>query len=217
MTDFLWISILLPFITGLFCFKRFDTSLKLFYLYVLYGTVNEVVTFILRRFGLDNTMPFIHLYQIVTFPILVLFYSNLIYKKTLTRFSIVLISIFELFNLINLVFIQSIYEYPNFTRTIATFVVIVLCIWYFYRVMVEAKIMSLWDEPLIWINGALLIYYSGNLFFTVLFNLILEYSREFSKITVVSFSVILTLFYVLVTIGFSKAGGKMIKTSGRIV
>ncbi|WP_303923568.1 hypothetical protein [Draconibacterium sediminis] len=83
--------------------------------------------------------------------------------------------------------------------------------------MVEAKIMSLWDEPLIWINGALLIYYSGNLFFTVLFNLILEYSREFSKITVVSFSVILTLFYVLVTIGFSKAGGKMIKTSGRIV
>jgi len=217
LTDFLWISILLPFITGLFCFKRFDTSLKLFYLYVLYGTVNEVVTFILRRFGLDNTMPFIHLYQIVTFPILVLFYSNLIYKKTLTRFSIVLISIFELFNLINLVFIQSIYEYPNFTRTIATFVVIVLCIWYFYRVMVEAKIMSLWDEPLIWINGALLIYYSGNLFFTVLFNLILEYSREFSKITVVSFSVILTLFYVLVTIGFSKAGGKMIKTSGRIV
>lgn len=217
MTDFLWISILLPFITGLFCFKRFDTSLKLFYLYVLYGTVNEVVTFILRRFGLDNTMPFIHLYQIVTFPILVLFYSSLIYKKTLTRFSIVLISIFELFNLINLVFIQSIYEYPNFTRTIATFVVIVLCIWYFYRVMVEAKIMSLWDEPLIWINGALLIYYSGNLFFTVLFNLILEYSREFSKITVVSFSVILTLFYVLVTIGFSKAGGKMIKTSGRIV
>lgn len=217
MTDFLWISILLPFITGLFCFKRFDTSLKLFYLYVLYGTVNEVVTFILRRFGLDNTMPFIHLYQIVTFPILVLFYSSLIYKKTLTRFSIVLISIFELFNLINLVFFQSIYEYPNFTRTIATFVVIVLCIWYFYRVMVEAKIMSLWDEPLIWINGALLIYYSGNLFFTVLFNLILEYSREFSKITVVSFSVILTLFYVLVTIGFSKAGGKMIKTSGRIV
>ncbi len=217
MTDFLWISILLPFITGLFCFKRFDTSLKLFYLYVLYGTVNELVTFILRRFGLDNTMPFIHLYQIVTFPILVLFYSSLIYKKTLTRFSIVLISIFELFNLINLVFIQSIYEYPNFTRTIATFVVIVLCIWYFYRVMVEAKIMSLWDEPLIWINGALLIYYSGNLFFTVLFNLILEYSREFSKITVVSFSVILTLFYVLVTIGFSKAGGKMIKTSGRIV
>ena len=217
MTDFLWISILLPFITGLFCFKRFDTSLKLFYLYVLYGTVNEVVTFILRRFGLDNTMPFIHLYQIVTFPILVLFYSSLIYKKTLTRFSIVLISIFELFNLINLLFIQSIYEYPNFTRTIATFVVIVLCIWYFYRVMVEAKIMSLWDEPLIWINGALLIYYSGNLFFTVLFNLILEYSREYSKITVVSFSVILTLFYVLVTIGFSKAGGKMIKTSGRIV
>jgi hypothetical protein len=72
--------------------------------------------------------------------------------------------------------------------------------------MVEAKIMSLWDEATIWINGALLIYYSGNLFFTVLFNVILEYSREFSKITVISFSVILALFYALVTVGFWKAG-----------
>lgn len=206
LTDFLWVSILLPFTTGLFYFKRFDTSIKLFYLYVLYGTVNEVVTFVLRHLGLNNTMPFIHLYQMVTFPILVLFYSNLIFKKAVSRFSIVLISIFEFYNFINLTFIQSIYEYPDITRTIATFVVIVLCIWYFYRVMVEAKIMSLWDEATIWINGALLVYYSGNLFFTVLFNVILEYSREFSKLTVISFSVILALFYALVTVGFWKAG-----------
>lgn len=210
LTDFLWVSILLPFFTGLIYFKRFNTSLKLFYMYVAYGTVNEIVIFVLRYYGLSNTMPFINLYQIITFPILVLFYSNLICKRALTRFSIILISLFELYNFINLVFIQSIYDYPNITRTIATFMVIVLCIWYFYRVMVEADIISLWDEPTIWINGALLIYYSGNLFFTVLFNLILEYSREYSKLTVFSFSLIVALFYVLVTIGFWKGGRRSV-------
>jgi hypothetical protein len=62
------------------------------------------------------------------------------------------------------------------------------------------------DEPFIWINTAILIYYTGTLFFYILFNLILEYSREFSKITVYYFSILNALFYILIAIGFLKAG-----------
>ncbi len=71
--------------------------------------------------------------------------------------------------------------------------------------MLEAKIMKLADEPLIWINTALLIYFTGNLFFYILFNVILEASRAFSKITVQYYSGLMALFYILIAIGFFKA------------
>lgn len=70
--------------------------------------------------------------------------------------------------------------------------------------MIEANIKNLWNVPYIWINTGILIYYSGNLFHTILFNIILEYSREFSKLTVVYFNVLNALFYILIAIGFLK-------------
>ncbi len=71
--------------------------------------------------------------------------------------------------------------------------------------MVEAQIKKLANEPLIWINTAILIYFSANLFFYALFNLILEYSVKFSRITVIYLSVVNGVFYVLIAIGFLKA------------
>jgi len=205
-SDFRWVPIFLPFVLGLVFFRRFERSLKIFYLYIAYGTLNEVVTWILISFGLKNTMPLINLYQMVTIPILGIFYIEIINNKIFRKLLISLIIAFEIFTIINLLFLQGISEYPLIPRTIATFIVIILTIIYFYNVMIEAKIISLWNEPLIWINCALLISYSGNLFFTVLFNLILEYSREFSKLTVNYFSIIMILFYILISIGFWKAG-----------
>ncbi|WP_163323045.1 hypothetical protein [Draconibacterium mangrovi] len=71
--------------------------------------------------------------------------------------------------------------------------------------MTEARILNLWKEPLIFLNLAVLIYYAGNLFYSLLFNLILDYSREFAKITNYYFVGLNTLFYILVAIGFWKS------------
>lgn len=70
--------------------------------------------------------------------------------------------------------------------------------------MTEANIERLGQEPLIYINIAVLIYYSGNLFFSLLFNLLLEYSKEFSKLTTYYYVAIVTLFYILIAIAFWK-------------
>ncbi len=70
--------------------------------------------------------------------------------------------------------------------------------------MVDAKIGQLSKESLIWINTGILIYYSGNLFYYILFNLFLDYSHEFLKsigIYVISLN---ALFYILIAIGFWK-------------
>ena len=68
--------------------------------------------------------------------------------------------------------------------------------------MVEAKIRNLSKEPLIWVNTAILIYYTGNLFYYILFDLFLDYSHEFLKSIGVYFFTLNTLFYILIAIGF---------------
>lgn len=72
--------------------------------------------------------------------------------------------------------------------------------------MDEAKIENLWKEPTVFVNVAVLVYYSGNLFFSLLFNVILEYSRAFSKMTVVYYSILNALFYFLIAYSFMLAG-----------
>lgn len=214
LVDIYWISILIPFGLGLLHFKRFEKSFKMLFLYVAYGTLNEIVTRVLMYSGVKNTMPLIHVYQMISFAILAFFFVSILNGKKMRTILVFTVVLFELFGITNLLFFQSIQDYPQLPRTIVTFFVIILSMIYFYKVMVEASILKLRKEPLVWINAALLIYYSSNLFFTVLFKLILEYSREFSKLTTFYFSINLTLFYILIAIGFWKAGRQnTVKTS----
>jgi hypothetical protein len=48
----------------------------------------------------------------------------------------------------------------------------------------------------------MLIYYTGNLFYYILFNLFLDYSPEFLKSIGVYFYVLNALFYILIAVGF---------------
>jgi hypothetical protein len=110
--------------------------------------------------------------------------------------------LYELYFLINSFFIRGIFEYPAMARAISIIIIVLFSILYFYKTMVEAKISSLFDEPQIWINAAILIYFSGNLFFHILFNVIFENSPEFGKLTFFYLRILNAIFYVLIAVGF---------------
>lgn len=167
---------------------------------------NEIAVFIARHaFDVKNTMPFSNIYLIATFLLLGLFYYTTLKGLYIRKVLWLIVLVFEVYFLINLIFLQNIFEYPVFARSIGTIVIVSFSIAFFYKTMIEAKIKNLWNEPLIWINSSILIWYSGNLFFTILFNLILEYSRAFSKITMFYFSFLYLIFYGLIAVGFLKA------------
>lgn len=202
-----WTPILIPFIVGLYRFSKFNKALKLLFVFVCYGTANEVVGLIWRNvLDAKNTMPSKHLYLMVSFLLMALFYIKILRSIISRRTGIGIILLFEIYCILNLIFVQTIWQYPAMPNTIGKLVLITFSILLFYKIMLDAEIKSLWKEPLVFINIAVLIYYSGNLFFSLLFQYILEYSREFSKLTVVYFSLLNALFYILIAIGFWKAG-----------
>jgi hypothetical protein len=133
-----------------------------------------------------------------------LFYREVFRDFVRTKIIHTAIFLFELYAIVNVLFLQSIFEYPSLLNAIYNMLFLLASIVFFYKTMIEAKIKNLCNEPLVWFNSAILIYYAGSLFYSVLFNLILEYSIEFSRLIVLYFAVLNALFYLFIAIGFIK-------------
>jgi len=194
--------ILIPFIVGLIKFKSLENLKWLFY-FVCYGVANEITSVVLIANGARNTMPLAHLYTYVSFILLCFFYRAMLPPTINKKWFYGIMGGFTLFYSIYLPF-RSIYSFPSLPQAVSIFIIVAFAVIYFYGVMVEARITNLRKEPLVWINIGMIIYFSGSLFYSVLFNLILDYSRALSQLTTVYFAASNALFYILIAVGLSK-------------
>lgn len=188
---------------------------KYLFFFVFCGVGNEIISKVLKGIGTQNTMPFSHLYSLVSFILLCLFFqsiSNGYIKKI--WFSAIMV-FYLVFCLVNIFYFQGIYVYPSIQFSVLAIVMVTFSILYFHKIMVEAKIRQLRKEPLIWINTGILIYYSGNLFYYILFNLFLDYSPEFLRSIGIYFIFLNALFYFLIAVGFYKTEKGVISKNPR--
>ncbi len=156
-------------------------------------------------------MPQAHIYSLITLLFLGFFYINIFYKFTNKKILYSIILAFTIYSIGNAFFIQSIWDYPSVPSSIKALIIIIFSILYFHKTMVEAKIEKLFHEPLIWINTAILFYFTGTLFFYILFNINLEFSVPFTKVTIFYLKISNVLLYILVSIGFWKSKKASIK------
>jgi hypothetical protein len=197
--------ILVPFFIGIIRLKRLKKETLYVFWFVAFGVANEFTGFLSIWFEMAHkTMPKRHLYTFVSFLLLGLFYNSMLRGFFRKNWILRIVVLFEVYFLINSFFIRGIYEYPGLARSISIFILVLFSIVYFYKTMVEAKLKSLSKEPLVWFNTAILIYYSGSLFFNILFDLIFDYSKEFGNLTFFYFRILNVLFYSLLAIGFWK-------------
>jgi len=190
---------------GIINFKSLDKKLRYLFVFVCFALFTEVTLLIITNLGVRDTRPGLHVYVPIEFLLFALMYLKSFGDYYNQKKIKILIVIFLIFSIINPLFLQELYEYSN-TRIYSSLILIFFSILYFNRIVSEAKIERLQSEPMIWINTAVLLYFSGNFFFNLLFSIILEHSRELSKLTINVFSVLNILFYVLIAIGFWKAG-----------
>lgn len=195
---------LIAFIIGIIRFRSFSKELRLFYYFVLFGAFSDIFLRIYMSYGFKNSLWYGHFYIPVSFFFIALFYIQLLKGFLKTSIIVVFMVLFPVFSILNLAFFQGFYEYPNILSAVDAIVLILFSVAYFGRVMLEAKIEKLFQEPLIWINLAILIYFSGNFVFHALFNYSLSVSFDFAMLTVTFLSVMNLLFYGLITVGFLK-------------
>lgn len=201
---FLIWSIFIPFLFGIFNYKKL-VSLKWLFFYISYGVGNEIINRILVKSGIKNTLPLVHLYVIFSILFLTLFFQEVL-KGFLKRIWFKSIRVlFGVFYLIDIFYFQSLYDYPNIPFSVLSIIILVFSLLYFYKTMIEAKIVKLADEPLIWINTGIVIFFTGNFFYHIFFNFFLKSSQEFLLNVGTYFRILIAIYYILITIGFMKA------------
>lgn len=201
-----WVIIFLPLIIGIFSFRAFQKGTKYLFYFVVFGTLVEIITHSgIFWFGfIQNSFPIGHFYITVSLLFVGLFYLHKLdgfVNKKLIAGTIIL---FLLFGVINAVVIQGIYSFPSNSGAIGALILIFFSVLLYAKIMSEANIKRLHDSPVIWLNSAILIYYTANFFFYILFNIILNNSMEFVKQTILIFKIFNTIFYVLLAVGFWK-------------
>lgn len=199
------IFIFVIFFVGLFRYRKLSKSLRYIFYFVLLGAVSQVSIEIYQAHVEMNTMPIGHLYISLSILILLFFYQSVlrgyVYKWIMQMFIIG----FIIFSIINPVLIQSIHKYPNFVGAVGALILVVLSVLVFSKIMTEAKIEKLSNEPVFWINSGILFYYAGSFFYNILYNITVANSRVFAVRMSLLFAIFNIIFYGLIGIGFIKA------------
>jgi len=207
-----WITVLVPLVIGTIHFSKLSKSLRFIYWFVLFGTVTELVNrLFIYELGIKNTMPLGHFYIAVSFIFAGIFYAHELQGFIHKRIVYIVLIVFELFCLHNAIFFQSHLAFPSIPGAVSSLLLVLFSIMLFTKIMVEGKIKVLTRSPVVWVNTAMLIYYTGNFFYNILYNMSLSYSVEFSLITIKFSSIFMAVFYILISVGFWKAGSYEIK------
>lgn len=192
-------------ITGTYFFKQIRNRFLFLYVFVIIAFSTESTQFILYFFGIRKNHWLGQIYFPLEFLFLALLYSKVLGRHINQKLLKGIIVVFLTYCILNPIFIQKFTQYSH-VRSFSSIILIVFSILYYYRIMTEAKIKKLVDEPMIWINTAILIYFAGVMFYNVLFTLLLEYSKHLA-IQAAIFNAFLNItFYVLIAIGFCKGG-----------
>jgi len=192
-----YILIAVNAIVGFVRYKKMKIELRFVVYFIWLGAFTEIVNVFYRSFLFNNNMPIGHFY--IPFSILIF---SFMYKRLLAGFlnkhifNLFIFS-FVLFAVINPVFFQSLWEFPNVLGAVGALMLIVFSILYFGRMMTQVKINRLADNTLVWVNSLVLFYYTGNFFFYILFNLNVENSIEFAKLSTRLYLILNLLMYLV--------------------
>lgn len=195
---------LIAFIIGCIRFKYFSKELKIIFYFVAFGIITQSYMKLHQHFIMKNTMPIGHFYFPIAFLILALFYVHILKDFIKQVYLYTLIILVETYCLINSLFIQSFFEYASIEGAIVAMIIFLFSVAWFTKIMAEGKIVKLSNDPIVWINSAILIYYTGSFFYHSFYNLIVKASLDVAILVTKMFIVLNLFFYLIIAIGFLK-------------
>jgi len=96
----------------------------------------------------------------------------------LKKVIIILTGVALLIVLFNLIFIESIWEFPSISNTVLSVLLIFFSLAYFYQLLNRQEFIHIEKQGLFWINAGVLFYFSINLFLFMLFKRIISAHLE---------------------------------------
>lgn len=164
------------------------------------GLLTELTaTWFSEIFG--TNLPILHLYTVLEFNLIALFYFSFFGYFYNRRLVPSLMVFFTGFAVLNSLFIQKITEFNTYSRGLEALLVIIFSLLCFYKLLIELSSKNPTQQPIFWINTGFLLYFAGNLVLFILSNVILKENKAFNYMSWGLHSCLIALLYILIGIG----------------
>lgn len=174
----------------------------IFWCLVLTAIFNIAATITGKVFH-KNNMPFVHVFTALEVIMFIVYYKMLLSKKAKNPFYFYLATAFVAFSIINAVFIQGIYAYSSYTRSVEAIICMLFALNYFAGIATGKtgdKSVSRYD---FYFNAGIFLYFSGAFMLFIFSNFVItNLSRsDFNTIWTIH-AIILAMMYALFSVGF---------------
>lgn len=194
-------TLAVPFVFALTRFRELPSFARVIALLLLLSGVSQLVVIFLANAGVNN-LPVFHAYTLVEVLLLLWFFHHLPDAATATNYLYIIGGIFLVFTLLNTLFIQNLFHFNSYSRSIEALLVLFLCLGYFGRQLLEDRLS--FKQAGLWFVIGLFIYFSSSFALFVVSNLSLALDKYFDWIMWNIHATMLLIMYTCFTIGFMK-------------
>lgn len=196
------LSIIIPIIPAVVRYNELSSKLKIISWYLFAGAVTSIVNNVLA-YGHVNNMLISHIYTLVEFILLILFYKKIPGEKNKKAYNL-LITFFSVLVVMNAAFLESIFTYNSYTKSIEAIVIMFLSVRYFKQNLDKAGTTAVkGDNYIIYINSGLLVYFAGSFLLFIIQNLTVS-SLSFGLVMWTIHATFLLVLYILIAIALWK-------------
>lgn len=198
------VFIAVPVVVALLRFRCLGAAMRIMAVYVFLAGLTQVFSSYLSAHR-QNNLWVLHLYTPLEFACIVWYYS-VVLKNFLKKWVFAAGAIgFGLLSVLNTAFLQDAQTFNTYARSLEGVLVILICLLWCYRTLVEMKIKQLEQAPEFWVNTGLLLYYSGNVLLFAFSNYIMGINRALNLYIWAFHALFSLLLYFFITVGLWKA------------
>lgn len=160
----LYFFLILSFSIGIVHYKKLSSPFKVLVGYLCFNLAIEIGS-VFGAIVYHQNLPLLHLYTLGEFILWTLFYDRLFKEKTfLNNYLYWILGIVGTLVVMNSVFVQSIFSYNSYAKTLVQTLIICYALRYSFHFTEEAIHPTIAYKMLRVINALVLIYYSSTLF-----------------------------------------------------
>lgn len=171
--------VICPLILALTNVKSYPKELKVITLYLVsIAIIGSYSAYLWSQH--KNNLPVLHIYTMVEFTTIILFYQTIFKTYFSKRWAWLVISVFLIFCLVNATYIQDWKMFNTYPRTLESILVIGASLYYYYKITRQTLYTQIEKSPVFWINTGFFIYFSGSFLLFTISNYILPFSFKFN-------------------------------------
>ncbi len=196
--------IALPVAVALIRYRQLNVTMRAIALYVFLGGLIQVSSSYISSYK-QNNLWLLHLYTPLEFACIAWFYCHA-FKGFVKKSAFVWVGLgFAVLSAFNSAFLQNTETFNTYARSLEGILVIVFCLMWCYRTLLEMKIKRLEQDPVFWVNTGFLLYFSGTVLLFAFSNYIVNINHALNLYIWAFHALFSILLYFFITISLWKA------------